>query len=555
MKPITQALVIIVAAGIGLSLGFVLRQKSAVSPAEAVAKAPRGVNNVPDSAQRNQKSHGSTSVEDDSPLATQLARDLSMSTGVTRWLYWFDAIEQAHPVDYPRLVLLAEKHPNLLGMLAERWAKLYPRHLFDSLVKIAQRRLQLPDKVKNQLTRTLFQEWPKQDPHALVAAVNTVTNIGPLTHWRREAAALIVESDPELGLRLMSEWNVENYGPRMNGVAKWAAANPQHAAEFALAHPSGYATDMALETIGKEWARTDPARALEFATGKPAYNKLAAAALKEWAGKDLIAAANWLVSADARTRQRLSPPFVESWAQRDAVAALEWTEANLSGSTLAQAVGGVMRGAAQKDLPKAAQLVADLKPSPARAEAAVAVARKWFPGLTDSRLAAPDAIAWLTKLDSQSMRKVLDEISWQWASSDPQSMATFLNSRSYDEVAEHSHSTLARMLARKNPAAALAWADQLPKDRALSTGTVAFSEWSSSQPEAAMNWWRELPANDARRQPFFENAIRSMTYDSEAAARLAGLAPADRTAARNVISAMTLPPERRSLLLNALDPR
>src|SRR5204863_211695 len=43
---------------------------------------------------------------DDSPLATKLERDLSMSSGVTRWLYWLEALEKAVPGDFPPLLAM-----------------------------------------------------------------------------------------------------------------------------------------------------------------------------------------------------------------------------------------------------------------------------------------------------------------------------------------------------------------------------------------------------------------------------------------------------------------
>ena len=85
--------------------------------------------------------------------------------------------------------------------------------------------------------------------------------------WLNTVLNSVMKNDPELGLRTMSAWHVDNYGTATDGIAKWAAANPRHAAEFALAHPAGYATQNAMEVIGKAWAKTDPGAALSFAAG------------------------------------------------------------------------------------------------------------------------------------------------------------------------------------------------------------------------------------------------------------------------------------------------
>src|SRR6185436_6395350 len=141
----------------------------------------------------------------------------------------------------------------------------------------------------------------------------------------------------------------------------------------------------------------------------------------------------------------------------DAHGALSWCEANLTGSSLAQAVGGVLKGAAQKDVATAAALVSSLAPSPARTEAAVQVAAKWFPEFNSQKPVNPDAIAWLGTLDAESSRRVLQNLSSTWASCDPQSLTAFLETRSNDQIPSSVYSILARELVRKDPMAAMEW--------------------------------------------------------------------------------------------------
>lgn len=106
-----------------------------------------------------------------------------------------------------------------------------------------------------------------------------------------------------------------------------------------------------------------------------------------------------------------------------------------------------------------------------------------------------------------------------------------------------------------NPAETLEWASRLPEDRGLQAGSDAFYVWRRSQPETAMRWLRELPSTDARRQPFFQSAIRSMANDPQAAEQLAAMTATDRAAARSVIETMSLGEDRRARLLDALRQR
>jgi hypothetical protein len=550
---IFNSLLLFVAAALGLATGFALRGKrvrnpGVESPVKVVSSAGWQRKTLPHSQPR-----GHVRINDDSPLATQLERDLSMSTGVTRWLYWLDAMEKASASDFPRLFRLAEGNAAASRLVSQRWIDLYPRHLFDTIVAAARSGSALTRGMMD-LSHSLFTDWPKRDPEAAIAALSAPEDFAMRSSWRDDVAATVIRNDAERGLRLFNEWHIESFGPFMNGVEKWAAADPRHAAEFALAHPAGYATELTMETIGKEWARTDPARALEFAVSKPDEfgSTLAAAALKEWSGRNLNEAADWLARADAHTRNRLSPSFVETWAKQEANGALAWCESNLSGSSLAQAVGGVMKGAAEKDVAAAAALVTSLNPSAARTEAAVAVGQKWFPDrLGEDKPASPAAIAWLSALDTESATRLVDEIQWRWATCDPKGMAGFLAS-SPERFSANPYNIVARELARKNPTEALEWADRLPTDRALSAGADAFAEWRRSQPDAAMKWLGELSSADPRRIPYLQGAIRNIAWDVQGAEQLAAMNPPERDIAREVIKDMKLPEDQQKKLLEVL---
>ncbi|PYI86172.1 MAG: hypothetical protein DME26_09580 [Verrucomicrobia bacterium] len=556
MKLLSRFLVVLAGAGIGLAIGFALRGKAAGRLAEspAIMLASPTVSQAELSRPPNRRAP--VRLNDDSPLTTKLEHDLSMSSGVTRWLYWLEAIEKAQPADFPRLARLAQGNAPATRFVAARWVELHPRHLFDTIVAASTNGQGLP---VAELARVLFDEWPKRDPDAAIAALNETGN-GGARNWRFDVAYGLIEKDIERGFRLLSEWHVDNvgFGPRgIAAVAKWTRANPRHAAEFMLEQPDGYSFRSAMDTIGNEWSRTDPAGALAFATGKPGElgSMLATSVLKEWAGGNLDEAADWLAGTDVRTRNRLSPTFVEAWAKQDAAGALSWCEENLAGSYLAQAVGGVLTGAAEKDVAGAAGLVAAMEPSPARAEAAVAIARKWFPQLSSDQQVNPATVAWLAGLDAESVRRVVNELQWGWSTSDPKSMAAFLVASSSDQIPTHAYTILARELARKNPSEAIEWASRLPEDHGLSAGGEVFSEWRRSQPEAAMKWLNGLSTADARREPFFQSAIRGLAYDPQAAEQLAAMTGSDRAAARNVIETMSLPEDRRARLLDMLKPR
>jgi hypothetical protein len=550
MKKIVNLIILLIAIGAGLVTGSIWKRHHGVREANQSTLALETSNSdlVGGVDSRGKLIRRSF---DDSPLATELQRKLSSSSGVTNWLCWMDALEKAQPSDFPRLLRLARGHPAAWDIVANRWAEIAPREMFDALVAASKSGSDLPI---TDLGRTLFDKWIKQNPEEAVAALNEPGAIGMRDSWRWEVASKMVENNPERGLELMSDWHIEHYGPNMNAVEKWADADPRHAAEFTLAHPAGFASQTAIETIGREWAKTDPAAALAYAASQSGdlASKLGNAVVKAWAGRDLNAAADWLAATDETTRNQMSPAFLETWAAKDASAALSWSEDNLQGTRLNQAVSAVVRGAVQKDVTSAAAMVADMQPGAARAEAAGIVAQKWFPEFMSSEPVKPELLNWLSGLDQDSVRAVLNQSCWNWANSDAQGMAKFLATAPSEEVPPYTDSVLAKTMARAHPEEALNWAASLPEGRALAAGSDAFSDWHESQPQAAATWLDGLPANDPRRGPFFEKMIQSMAYGSQAAEQLAALSPADKAAAQTIIARMTIPQDQRTRLLESV---
>ena len=345
MKILINSLLVVIAATIGLGVGFLLRGKPKHQEF-IVAKSESQTIPQRLSALRRQ----AVPRIDDSPLTTKLARDLSMSSGVTRWLYWLEALDKAQPADFPRLVRLAQTNDTALRFVTARWVEVAPRHMFDTIIAAYKNPQGLP---VDQLANTLFSEWPKRDPDGAIAALNECSDAGMGRHWRFEVAYALVDKDIERSLKLMSEWSTDiGFGTGgLRAVAKWAEADPRHAAEFLMAHPqTGHVGRGIIEEIGKVWGKTDPAAALDF-VGKRSdtlARTLAEAALKQWSERDLNEAANWLASADSLTRNRMSAAFVEVWGKQDPTSALSWCEENLSGLSLNSAVAGVVKGTARK---------------------------------------------------------------------------------------------------------------------------------------------------------------------------------------------------------------
>jgi hypothetical protein len=552
MKIAFNVMLMIIAAGVGLLTGVLFRGKAERTFPTAETFSPIKVS--PSTSRFASAFSGGARIRDDSPLATQLELDLSMASTVTSRLHWIEAIEKAALADFPGLARLARGDSVALRLVAARWIGLGPRHLYESLLANSAGQGGFPGR---QLTEMLFDEWPKQDLPAVIAVLSEDGGLPGRDRIRMRVAGELFRQDVENGIRLMSQWQIDYYGPAMNGVAKWAAANPQHAAEFALAHPAGYASQLTVETIGKEWARTDPRAALEFAAGQRGelVSILSNTVLREWAGRNLHEAADWLAEVDPLVRERLYPAFVEAWGKQDPGGALAWCESNLTGQSLLRAVGGVLKGAAAKDLAGAAALVSSMNPSSARAAAAVEVFKSSLTQAQSSKSVSAESIEWLAGLDAVSVKRLLEQVHSRWEIADPKSLAAFLAACSPEQIPARALSSLAKILARSNPSEALEWAVRLHAEHALSAGTEVFNEWRRSQPESAMQWLRELSPDDPRREPFFVKAVQALAHEPYAAQQMAAMTTSDRAAARALIEAMPMAAEQQLNLLEALQAR
>ncbi len=505
-----------------------------------------------------------------SELVEQLQADLSLSHGVTRWLHWMTAVEKAGVSDFPHLARLAKELPGGLNMLAALWIERDPQSLFAACRQGGEG---FP---ANELAQLLFQTWPKDDPDAVLAALQEHRNLAD--GWQLTALNTLFQNRPEQALIAMHRLGIDSYGPNMDDIAKWAEADPRHAAEVALAHPAGHATEMVLEAIAKEWTKSDPAAALAFATSLPdgTGGALANQVLRHWVEKDLGRASEWFATVEERTREKLLPAFVEAWGKTDPALALQWCLAHTAGALQGDVVQSLVKGALERNPATAAALVAGMEASSLRTKAAVAFAREavnkgWFPRFISQGQqpqAKPEAKAWLEQLDPEARKEVLKQVSWSWSSSAPRDFAAFLQSEAGRDAPPEVLAAAAHGLVRENPSEALEWAGHVPEALRRDTLSSTFQQWTRAQPDAAMTWLRQLPADDARRETFYLGAVKhaipsaafqngpitSLDPIDQARQHLAHLLATDPAAARRTLATLSLSEEARAAAIKRLLP-
>lgn len=514
-----------------------------------------------------------------SALAEELRAGLAgAGDGAEQWLRWMTALEKAGPGDFLELLKLAQEFPGALDLLAARWIERDPAGL---MALCQDPGLAGPDFPINLLARKLMTTWPLKDPDAVLAALKKPPGLRmPL---RMPALETLCQNRTEDAVIAMSELGRPvGTSETVEAVRRWAAANPKHAVEVLMAHRSVYGADDFLRAAAGTWAAADPAGALAFASQSrdAQAGKLAEFVISGWVENDLVKASAWFASATELERERLLPGFMEAWGKKDAAGAMRWSLENTSGDQQANVVMSLVRGGTRQNPSAVAAMIADLKPAGLRTQAVWTFSQGlqskagsedswWVDISTGSAVPRPEAMSWLQKLDAETRQQVVRGLGFsKWSEKYPQSFAEFLLTSAGDGASGQAFTAAASHWVQVQPAEALAWAAKTPESSRREVMFGAFGTWNTLQPEAAMEWLRQRPADDTYRADMYRAVVNEVVPASafglgseddspmgpprEAPGKLAGLLASDPAAAREAIGRLNFTPQERANVLNRL---
>jgi hypothetical protein len=528
---------------LGASAAFVGPQISSSSPAPHPV-APSATS-VPES-----------DTQIDGPLATAYRA----ATGAKRWLLLVSAAEHATAAEMSTLIRMARDDQAAVRMLAAHWAELDPAGMFSSLYADFLLPESMPGTLPSRytLSQVLFEYWAKADLPAAMKALNDAPNFSQRDNTRMNLVNQVMKSDPEAGLRLMSEWNIRNYSPDMKGIAEWAARDPQHAAEAVLKWNAGYASQEALRQVGKAWGKSDPPGALRFAASLDPQKRtqFSTEVIRNWAGADLEAAAAFAAAqTDMSFRNSLATGLVETWGKTDPAAALAWSQENLKGNARTEAIAEVIKAAASKSLTTASQLVADMEPGTVQNRACASIFEIWFAKGAKEPKEREAAFEWLASLPDPAARTAaFEKVQWNWMWNEPDSVRDFIAGPHGDLASQNMINQVARNQVAKNPEAALKWANSLSEARAPEARRSVLEYWLQIRPEAAADYTRTLPAGPDR-----DSAIRTVSQSlmwqaapDQAAAWFRSLPASDLSIVREMLDQNRFPADKRQQIEEAI---
>jgi hypothetical protein len=460
--------------------------------------------------------------------------------------------ESGNPAD----ALAAAKSLNLgaqlngtLQTIYSRWAEQDPEAAFAALD-------QIPNiSTRNQTASQILQTMSASDPAGALRLMLTLSP-GAQSGAVNGIFANLTDQNPSTAVQALSQ--LPAGGMRANAIqgiaSEWAETDPAGAVAWAasLSNPSDRAR--ALATAVGVSAATDPAGAandLKLISDFNQRNQTMSQVLGEWAASDSAAALQWMQNntmgatqtmalaqivqntagtdpqgalaivqqmADAPNHNNLLFQTIGQWSQDDPAAALQWAKANLSGTDQATASTIALAGLAQSNPAAAAETVATMGNSTQRDQLVQQVAQ----GMATTDL--DGALAWINSVPNLSDAGKSNAIASAFgnlAQLDPAAAAQKFQSLSLDAnisttVLNNFSQQFATQWAQGDPAAAIAWSENLTGPARQAALTGALNTLAQADPVSAWNTAASLPANDPDRAALLNNVISNWARNDPA---------------------------------------
>ncbi len=217
---------------------------------------------------------------------------------------------------------------------------------------------------------------------------------------------------------------------------------------------------------------TDPEAAAELISKQagrdpkpPLPSDVASKVAAEFARRDLEKARTWADALPPTLRAEALRPIMLEWAGINPHAALDWLAANAIGDAAASmraSSGEVFKGWMETDAVAARAYAETVPPGPTKNAMHAALIADY-----SSRGRPAESAALFDQMTGPGRPKLAGEIAWA--------------------------------MARKDPAAAAAWAADLPADEEQAAAVTSIVEsWSWTSPAAVLNWIAEFPEGELR---------------------------------------------------------
>lgn len=519
MTPVKKlALTLIIT--VGLSIGFAIQQ----------AELPTTKEGTQTSAPTRSRSSQKASSREPIPKVEKLSYQVQRQPGPEPILRWIAQLENTSLTDLPRFSLSLSPPPFVTGMRENRvedelfsryWVERDPLNLFkhaNILTKESAENLSYSDAYS--FARAAIQELVKSNPDKTISLLEK-DNQYPLQNRLREVVInSLMREDPERALEYTVKWKNWDIRPELGKEFQaWVEKNPAHAASFVLSESYLASKGDFLIKVAKTWAEKSPEAALQFAiSSKSSFApKLMEESFRTWTKNDLDGAGRWLAQIkDPTTANNLTLILVESWGKESPVAAITWSEAHLHGAQLSKAISSFLPKQVIKNPAEISALLNTFTDPTARSLAELTAADTFFNEFRRQDIQRPPFPAgkdWIEKIeDSVTLGQVLHQASHCWSKEDPESLLSLLNERSDSDFENQTYQVLAIQLIDTAPSKTLDWITRIPSQHLPDATSSAFYSWMKKDPQAADEWFSELPTSDPRASHAFDDLADQITY-------------------------------------------
>jgi len=351
---------------------------------------------------------------------------------------------------------------------------------------------------KPDLLYRIFEGWSKQDLDAAIAAAGDLETAAE----QRSAVAAILRAHADAGAgavatimsRLVAAGVSGN--PQLNSAIRSVSGEPEAALAAALALPRDQAL-MLVSTIGQGWGTQDPETAFAHSrtmTDDALRLRMVAGVFYSWIDRDPEQVMSLLDGAlTSDERNALINTGLARLAQREPTRALELSQRVENLSYRQSALQRTFRTWAESDPAAAASAMAALEDIDR--DNLAALVREVGPAY--ARLAPAAALEWARRVnDGRQYPEVIAAVARK-----NQSLA--LNAAMSLPTDYERNSTIGQIaasIAIEDVSAATDFWRQLPAaNRELATTTIVVT-WAQSDPDAAVNWVRNLPPGPDQQQ-------------------------------------------------------
>ncbi len=350
---------------------------------------------------------------------------------------------------------------------------------------------------------SIFGSWASSDPAAAHAAALAMPSEKERQVALRSAITSWANTDPAAAVQAASALpkDQKNRNLLQEVFNTWASQDPSAAAAAASAHPlPKQQRQNLLANIASAWANRDPQAAMTWAQSLPAKDggsNAVANVMHSFARADgPAAAALWQTLPKDQRRNNLSN-LMSSWVGHDPDAALRFAR---SLERPQDRVNALVSAVGSLDFDKPEAITAVLNELPA-GQTRVDAIRNIFSNQSQQDTAR--AVRWLLTMPENERTAVLGGNYHGWnhnENADPAEMKMLLESTPGLMGSSHLWSNTAGSLAGEDPAAALAWAQNIesPAGRRQSVQQV-LQNWAYQDPAAALAQARALPDEEARK--------------------------------------------------------